>query len=128
MTNIAFICTQNSCRSQIAEAFSKKYLTNVNCYSAGTNPAPMINVNAVRIMQEKYQINMKKTQYPKKLGELPSIDVVITMGCGVKCPFIPCKKRIEWNIEDPNGKSDSVFIKVIEEIQSKVKNLQFKLS
>lgn len=123
--NIAFVCIQNSCRSQIAEAFGKKYFPHsVSCYSAGTNPASQINPKAVRIMNEKYHIDMIKNQYPKKISQLPSIDILVTMGCGVQCPYVACQKLIEWHIEDPAGKDDKTFINIIEQIKTNVINLK----
>ena len=127
--NIAFVCTQNSCRSQISEAFGKKYFNQkINVYSAGTDPASEINNSAVRLMKEYYSIDMEKEQYPKKLDKLPNIDILVTMGCGVKCPFVPCKKLIELNIEDPAGKSDEIFLNVIAEIKGEIQKLSEQFS
>lgn len=124
MKNVVFVCVQNACRSQIAEAFVKKYLPHYACYSAGTNPAKRINAAAVRIMKDVYQINMEPEQYPKSLSQLPhKIDVLVTMGCGVNCPYVPCTQKIEWNIEDPVGKDDQYFINVIKKIRIKVRCL-----
>ena len=85
----AFICVHNSCRSQIAEALGKKLAADAfESYSAGTETKPQINQDAVRLMKERYQIDMEATQYSKLIEELPPIDIVITMGCNVKCPAI----------------------------------------
>ena len=123
--NIVFVCIQNSCRSQIAEAFGKKYFPDtINCYSAGTNPANQINPRAIKIMNEKYHIDMTQKQYPKKISQLPPIDILVTMGCGIQCPYVSCKKLIEWNIEDPVEKDDQTFSKIIEQIKTNVTNLK----
>lgn len=123
--NIAFVCIQNSCRSQIAEAFGKKYFPDmINCYSAGTNPANQINPRAIKIMNEKYHIDMTQKQYPKNISQLPPIDILVTMGCGIQCPYVSCKKLIEWNIEDPAEKDDQTFSKIIEQIKTNVTNLK----
>lgn len=122
---IAFICTHNSCRSQIAEALAKKYLsTKYEIYSAGTEIKNYINPDAVRLMKVHYDIDMEKEQKPKTIESLPlPIDHVVTMGCGVQCPFLPAKKREDWGLEDPTGKSDEEFLAIIQEIENKILTL-----
>lgn len=120
----AFICVHNSCRSQIAEAFGKQLAGDIfESYSAGTETKPEINRDAVRIMKEKYNIDMVKTQYSKLIEDIPNPDIVITMGCNVNCPNIPCKYREDWGIDDPTGKSDTEFIEVMEKIKLKILEL-----
>lgn len=124
MKKVAFICVHNSCRSQIAEAFCKHFAGDVfECYSAGTETKSQINQDAVRLVKEFYGIDMEKTQYSKLLSDIPPVDIVVTMGCNVECPFLPCKHREDWGLEDPTGKSDEEFIKVIKTIETKVKEL-----
>lgn len=125
---VAFICVHNSCRSQIAEAFGKKIASDVfESYSAGTETKPQINQDAVRLMKEHYHIDMEKTQYSKLISELPQVDIVITMGCHVNCPSLPCLIREDWGLEDPTGKSDEEFLKIMKLIQEKVKLLSTKI-
>ena len=124
MTKVAFICVHNSCRSQIAEALGKHLAGGVfESHSAGTETKPQINRDAVRLMKQLYGIDMEKTQRSKLLSELPAIDIVVTMGCNVECPYLPCKHREDWGLDDPTGKSDDEFIRVIREIESKVLQL-----
>ena len=87
---VAFICVHNSCRSQIAEAFGKHLASDVfESYSAGTETKPQINQDAVRIMKESYGIDMEADgQYSKLIRDIPTPDIVISMGCNVGCPFI----------------------------------------
>lgn len=126
---VAFICVHNSCRSQIAEALGKYYASDVfESYSAGTETKPMINQDAVRIMKELYGIDMEKSQRSKLLSDIPPVDVVITMGCNVHCPYLPCSLREDWGLVDPTGKSDEEFIKAIEEIETKILEVKRKLS
>ena len=126
---VAFVCVHNSCRSQIAEALGNALASDVfACYSAGTETKPQINQDAVRIMKELYGIDMEKKQYSKLLKEIPPVDLVITMGCNVHCPYLPCSLREDWGLVDPTGKSDEEFIKVIEEIETKILELNRKLS
>lgn len=122
---VAFVCVHNSCRSQIAEALGKRLAADVfDCYSAGTETKPEINRDAVRIMKDRYGIDMEKTQYPKLLAELPLVDIVVTMGCNVQCPNLPCRHREDWGLDDPTGKSDSEFLKAIEAIAKNVRELK----
>ncbi|RGY59283.1 arsenate reductase ArsC [Fusobacterium ulcerans] len=126
---VAFICVHNSCRSQIAEVFGKYYADNIfESYSAGTEVKTQINQDAVRLMKKNYEIDMEKTQKPKLLDDIPKVDIIITMGCNVECPFLPCEYREDWGLEDPTGKSDEEFIKVIEIIRKKIIELRDNLN
>lgn len=125
---VAFICTHNSCRSQIAEALGKHLAGDVfESFSAGTEIKPQINQDAVRLMKELYQIDMEQTQRSKLTTELPPVDVVVTMGCNVQCPYIPAKMREDWGLDDPTGKSDEAFKNTIQAIEKKIKELAEKL-
>lgn len=124
---VAFICTHNSCRSQMAEAISK--LTAFDTFdacSAGTDIKNQINPDAVNVIKTLYGADMTKDQYPKLLSDLPPVDIVITMGCGVQCPYLPCKHREDWGLSDPTGKSEDEFIKTAKVIEKKVKELVIK--
>lgn len=125
MKNIAFICNHNSCRSQIAEYFGKKYLSNVyNIYSAGSEIKSEINKDAVRIINELYSDDISLTQHPKTINEIPELDIIISMGCYNSCPYINQEFTADWQIADPTGKSDDEFIKVINQIKEKVLQLR----
>ena len=128
MKKVAFICVHNSCRSQIAEALGKKLAGDVfESYSAGTETKPRINQDAVRLMKQIHGIDMEETQRSKLLSEIPEVDVVITMGCNVQCPYRPWSHREDWGLEDPSGKSDDAFLKTISLIEEKVLNLRERL-
>lgn len=125
---VAFICVHNSCRSQIAEALGKHIASDVfESYSAGTETKPKINQDAVRIMKELYDIDMEQTQYSKLIGEIPEPDLAISMGCNVECPFIGRPFDENWGLEDPTGKSDLEFKKIIVEIEKRVLELREQL-
>lgn len=125
---VAFICVHNSCRSQIAEAFGKVLATDVfESYSAGTETKPQINQDAVRLMKELYGIDMEKTQYSKLISDIPEPDIAISMGCNVGCPFIGRPFDDNWELEDPTGKSDEEFKKVIDEIRVRIMELKQRL-
>ena len=89
---VAFVCVHNSCRSQIAEALGKQLAADVfDSYSAGTETKPQINRDAVRLMKQLYGVDMEQNQYSKLISEIPPVDIVITMGCNVSCPSLPCR-------------------------------------
>ena len=126
---VAFVCVHNSCRSQIAEALGKRLAADVfESYSAGTETKPQINQDAVCLMKKIHGIDMEKTQYSKLLSDIPEVEVVITMGCNVQCPTLPCKWREDWGLEDPSGKEDEAFIYTIRQIEEKMLELKEKMS
>jgi len=125
MKKVAFICVHNSCRSQIAEALGKHFASDAfESYSAGTETKPQINQDAVRLMKQIYNIDMEKTQQSKLIAALPPIDIVITMGCNVACPYLPSEKRMDWGLEDPSGKDDAVFAETIRTIENRILELK----
>ena len=125
MKKVAFICVHNSCRSQIAEALGKHLASDVcESYSAGTETKPQIHQDAVRIMKEIYGIDMEKEQYSKLVSEIPEPDIAISMGCNVGCPFIGRPFDDNWGLEDPTGKSDDEFRKIIKEIEINILKLK----
>ena len=129
MKKVAFICVHNSCRSQIAEALGKKLASDVfESYSAGTETKPRINQDAVRLMKQVHGIDMEITQHSKLLSDIPDVDVVITMGCNVQCPFLPCSHREDWGLEDPSGKEDADFLATIEAIHWRILDLKERLA
>ena len=129
MRKVAFICVHNSCRSQIAEALGRHLASDVfESYSAGTETKPQINQDAVRLMKQVHHIDMEaEGQYSKLLTDIPAVDVVITMGCNVQCPFLPCQWREDWGLEDPTGKPDEAFLETIRRIEEKIRGLKERL-
>lgn len=125
---VAFVCVHNSCRSQMAEALGKLLASDVfESYSAGTELRPQINQDAVRIIKELYDVDMNESQKSKLLSDIPEVDIVITMGCNVKCPNLPCKHREDWGLEDPSGKADEEFIQTAKIIEEKVLDLKERI-
>ena len=125
---VAFICVHNSCRSQIAEALGKALASDVfESYSSGTETRPQINQDAVRLMKTLYGIDMEQTQYSKLISDIPEPDIAISMGCNVGCPFIGRPFDDNWELEDPTGKSDEEFKKVIDEIRVRIMELKQRL-
>ncbi len=125
---VAFICVHNSCRSQIAEALGKALASDVfESYSAGTETKPQINQDAVRLMKALYGIDMEQTQYSKLISDIPEPDIAISMGCNVGCPFIGRPFDDNCGLEDPTGKSNEEFKKVIDEIRLRIMELKQRL-
>ena len=97
-------------------------------YSAGTELKDRINPDAVRLMKALYQIDMEaEGQRSKLLSELPPVDVVVTMGCNVQCPLLPCSRREDWGLEDPSGKLDEAFLETIRRIEERILRLKAEL-
>jgi arsenate reductase len=121
---VLFVCVANSCRSQIAEGFTRFYgYRLLDAYSAGSSPSGEIDRDAVEVMQEVgIDISGQSSKGFKNLTER-NFDYLITMGCQDQCPFISSRKNVEWDIEDPNGKSMYFFRQVREKIREKVKGL-----
>lgn len=124
MKKVLFVCIENSCRSQIAEAFAKKHWQGVmEAYSSGSNPSGVVNPKAIASMKE---VGCDLSQHTSKsLSEIPDIeyDLVVTMGCGDKCPFVKTKKREEWQIPDPKNMDEADFRLVRDMIEERVKQL-----
>ena len=125
---VAFICVHNSCRSQMAEALGKHLAGDVfESYSAGTELRPQINQDAVRIIKDLHGIDMNETQKSKLLSDIPEVDIVVTMGCNVACPSLPCKHREDWGLDDPSGKEDEAFIYTAKLIEEKIIDLKERI-
>ncbi|MDE8245107.1 arsenate reductase ArsC [Erysipelothrix rhusiopathiae] len=125
---VAFICVHNSCRSQMAEAVSKLLASDTfEGYSAGTHRKDQINSDAVKIVKKHYDYDMSVSQKPKVLEDIPEVDIVITMGCNVDCPFLPSKHREDWGLDDPSGLGDEAFELTLQTITTKVNELKKRI-
>jgi arsenate reductase (thioredoxin) len=120
---IAFVCTGNSCRSQIAEGWANHLGSDCfEAYSAGTHPADKVNDNAVEVMRES-GIDISG-QRPKLILDLPEgMDIVIKMGCGVECPFLPAGYEEDWGLEDPVGKPMDAFRETSRLVREKMNDI-----
>lgn len=126
---VGFICVHNSCRSQMAEGWAKKLGSDVlEAYSAGTEDYPEVKPLAVQVMEEA-GVDMSRHK-PKLLGDIPEeLDMLITMGCNVSCPFVPCNHREDWGLTDPSGgpiedyrETSNIIKQKVEELIKRVKN------
>ncbi len=120
MKKVAFVCVHNSCRSIMAEGWAKQLGVNVlDAYSAGTEEYDKPKPLAIEVMEDA-GVDMSHAR-SKLIDKLPSdLDILITMGCGVECPFVPCKHREDWGIDDPSGGPKSDFEETRDIIKEKV--------
>jgi len=119
---VGFICVHNSCRSQMAEGWARHLGAEVlEAYSAGTEDYPEVKPKAVEVMIEA-GVSMDGFK-PKLLSDIPTkLDILITMGCNVECPFVPCSHREDWGLEDPSGGSLDDFRATRDLIKTKVED------
>ena len=115
---------ENSCRSQMAEGFARVLgKGKFDSYSAGSRPSGKVNPVAVKVMQQAgVDISGAYSKGFRDLG-IKEFDYVITMGCKDTCPFVPAKKHIDWQIEDPKDKGEDFFRKTRDLIKEKVEEL-----
>ncbi len=119
---VLFVCIENSCRSQMAEAWFNALARKAVASSAGTKPAKEIDPLAIKVMEE-VGISMKN-QKPKALTPemVKEFDLIVTMGCIDACPYSP-GKTIEWDVEDPKGKGIEKYRKMRDVIRREVEKL-----
>jgi len=124
MTSVLFVCTENSNRSQMAEAFTRIHGHGIlQPYSAGSRPSGEVHSRAVRAMAEVgYDLS---THRSKSVSDVPSgpYGLVITMGCGDDCPLILATERDDWDLPDPRNMPPNEYNAVRDEIECRVKQL-----
>ena len=129
MKNVLFVCVENSCRSQMAEAFGKMHGKGViNVYSSGSKPSGIVNPKAIASMKE---VGYDLSEHDSfGLDEIPQInwDYAITMGCGDECPMINADNREDWGLPDPKHMDPVEFGKVRDIIEQEVKDLISKIT
>ncbi|MGE5279170.1 MAG: arsenate reductase ArsC [Deltaproteobacteria bacterium] len=124
MKTVLFVCVENACRSQMAEAFARKLgAGRVAAYSAGSRPRGAVDPDAVRAMNEA-GIDIAPA-VSKGFDDLPlrEFDYVVTMGCRDACPLAPAVRRIDWDIPDPKGRDAVFFREVRDRIERQVWDL-----
>ena len=124
MKGVLFLCIHNSGRSQMAAGFMRHLgAGRVMVYSAGSEPANSINPSAVAVMKE-VGIDIASAQPQLWTMEmLEAVDVVVTMGCGDACPFLPGKKYVDWPLNDPAGQGIDAVRPIRDEIKKLVEDL-----
>lgn len=125
MKRILFVCIENSNRSQMSQAFAKIHGgDDVEAFSAGSKPSGKINPKAIAAMKELgYDLSAHHSKSQEEVKAYAPFDVVVTMGCGDACPWMPAKKFIDWQIPDPREMNEEDFRKVRGLIEQKVKEL-----
>lgn len=112
----------------MAEAIAKIIAFDVfEVYSAGTEIKGTINPQAVETIKNMYHYDMTMLQKPKLISDLPPIDVVVTMGCNVKCPYLPSRHREDCGLEDPTGKPAVEFERLAREIEKKIRDFMVRI-
>ena len=128
MSGILFLCIHNAGRSQMAAGFARELSGGaVTILSGGSEPADSVNPVAVEVMNE---VGIDISSYvPQKYNDdlLYAVDVVVTMGCGDTCPYIPGKKYIDWPLDDPKGQPLDVVRRIRDEIKQNVSDLLSQL-
>jgi protein-tyrosine-phosphatase len=121
---LLFVCVENSCRSQMAEAFARMHGGNrVEALSAGSMPSGRVNTTAIRVMGELgYDLSAHD---PKSVDHLPEgrFDAIVSMGCGDACPTVPAARRDDWEIPDPRDMALPEFRAVRDQIERQVRAL-----
>ena len=100
---LLFVCVENSCRSQMAEAFARASgVSGLEVYSAGSRPSGVVNPRAIEFMNELgLDLGTHRSQSVDELAHHAPFDTIVTMGCGDECPHVPTRARIDWDLEDP---------------------------
>ena len=127
---ILFVCVENSNRSQMSQAFAIMHGDGkVAAYSAGSKPSGIVNAKAIAAMKALgYDLSRHNSKSLKEIEQYAPFDVVVTMGCGDACPWIPAKKFIDWQIPDPKHLEPAAFNQIRDLIEQKVKDLIRELS
>lgn len=126
---ILFVCVENSNRSQMSEAFAKIHgAEKFEAFSAGSKPSGVINPKAIAAMKELgYDVSLHASKSLDQVKKDAPFDVVVTMGCGDACPWMPAKYFIDWEIPDPRSMNEEEFRQVRDLIENKVKDLLHSL-
>lgn len=122
---VLFVCVENSNRSQMSQAFATMIGGDqVEAYSAGSKPSGIINPKAIAAMKELgYDLSKHASKSLDEVKQFAPFDVVVTMGCGDACPWMPAKEFVDWEIPDPRHMDENDFRKVRDLIQEKVRDL-----
>lgn len=122
---VLFVCIENSNRSQMAQAFATIHGGgDIEAYSAGSKPSGKINPKAIAAMKELgYDLSAHASKSLQEVETYAPFDVVVTMGCGDACPWMPAKIFVDWQIPDPREMNEEEFRKVRSLVEEKVKKL-----
>ena len=124
MAHVLFVCLHNAGRSQMSQAlFERAANARHSADSAGTTPADRVHPEVVEVMRE-VGIDLAGST-PRKLAHAAAAaaDVVVTMGCGDECPYIPGKRYVDWDLPDPKGRSTEAVRALRGDIEGRVRRL-----
>jgi protein-tyrosine-phosphatase len=127
---LLFVCVENANRSQMSQAFARMLGGDqVEAYSAGSKPSGIVNPKAIAAMKELgYDLLGHDSKSLTEVEQFAPFDVVVTMGCGDACPWMPAKEFIDWQIPDPKHMEPAQFNEVRDYIRDQVKALLTKLA
>jgi arsenate reductase (thioredoxin) len=129
MSTVLFVCLQNAGRSQMSAAlFEQNAGAKHHALSAGTTPAEHVHPEVVEVMHEVgIDLSDRKPRLlTRELAE--QAEIVVTMGCGDQCPFIPGKRYIDWELSDPSGQPIAAVRTTRDEIATRVNALLDELN
>ena len=119
---VLFVCVENACRSQLAEAISNHFFPDqLKAFSAGSNPAKEVNPRAIRSLNSIGIAHKGKTKSISQVED-KKYDYIVGMGCGDACPMIPGAQILEWNVLDPKLFESKEFNKVRDMIKEKIES------
>jgi arsenate reductase len=121
MTNVLFVCIQNAGRSQMAQALYERL--GGSARSAGTKPAERVHPEVVDAMAELGIDVEGRVPHELSRDDVEWADVVVTMGCGDACPYVPGKDYMDWELDDPAGKGPDEVRAIRDEIARRVISL-----
>jgi protein-tyrosine-phosphatase len=122
--SVLFLCVHNAGRSQMAAGFMRALSGGrVDVWSGGSEPADRLNAAAVAAMAEKGIDISRELPQPWADDIIRAADVVVTMGCGDACPFYPGKRYLDWELEDPAGKTVEEVRPIRDDIEQRVREL-----
>lgn len=128
MTNVLFVCIQNAGRSQIAAAlFERAAAGRHQARSAGSRPAAGIHPTVAQAMSEIGVDLAERTPRRLDAADMEWADLVVTMGCGDECPYIPGKRYVDWELEDPAGQPVERVREIRDQIDHRVHALLDRL-
>jgi len=128
MTRVLFVCLQNAGRSQISQAlFEAAAEGRHQARSAGTEPGERVHPEVVEVMREVGVDLSQRNPQGLTQGLAEWAEVVVTMGCGDACPYIPGRRYIDWELPDPQGRPVAEVRRLREEIRQRVEELVVEL-
>jgi len=127
MSRVLFVCIQNAGRSQMAHALFERAASGHAARSAGSRPAGHVHPEVVEAMRELDVDLSDRTPHRLDRDDMEWADVVVTMGCGDECPYIPGKRYVDWELEDPSGQPLPEVRRIRDDIERRVADLAAEL-